>query len=1258
MQLYAKKIKFIQSRLRKIFAFIYNNLKKEGIVMSKTKKSKILAAALCTAVMAGIYASPVMAGTITGIPGLSTGDDEIVINGVTLKDYGTVEASQGHFANAITLKNGWLNVGEGKFFVNATDGNTEIKGTLQVTGDTTLGALTANGLADLQGGLKVTGDANLEKLNVNGKLTVDATSGVVADNLTVDNNARVQGDLTVENALTAGETHVGSLYVNTDKFTVDNAGNTTVGGKLTAGSGNFTVDAGGNTTIIGTDKQLTVEGTAQIGTMTANTAQVAGGGLTVTGATNVGTLTATGAANLQGGLTVSKGATVNGGLTVDTDRFVVDGTTGNTAVGGTLNVTGETNLNGLTAGATTVDSLKSNGNAEVGGTLDVTGKATLKGGLAVTGGTETDTLNVTGAATVGSLKVVKDAELDGNLTVKGELSAANNKFGVNGDGNIRTTGSANIGGSTTIGGLLTVTDNANITGNATVGGGLGVTGNATVGGGLGVTGNATVGGTLNVTNLSTLGGGLTVSGQTKLNNDLTVNGSAEIDGNLKIGSGNFTVDAANGNTVVKGSLHLGSLNNREVGKAIKDLEAYADELKGAALPDKVGGIERDPAGAGAPGNGTTIIEGKAKFDSEGMTIGETVVTDGAITTNTIDAGGTIINNAGMTVGYTVVNDSKITVGAADDQTIIEGGAITAKSLVLDSKDVGKTIAGIDRTEDGDIYTTTIEGALEVSNNGLISNANSSFKVDADGNLAAATLNVGGGMFNVTSTGTTMNLGDGFDYRGQTESVNLGGVIHDIDNRLDDLEYKTQNIKPGTGAGTGTGAGGASGLSGGEGTGEPTIPVPPTDEEHTGITGDVTVGGEINAGEIVVGDKGSDNKTTIDGGNVTVNGGENGSTTINGGNITTGDITAGTGNIGSVSMEGGTIKTGYTTIDSTGINTVNGNFTGDVDVDGKVTVGDGTTITGEGITTGTGTFDDVIIGENTTIDSEGINTNDITAGTGTIGNVDMDNTGITVGGGTTITEDTVTTDNIKADDGEFDSQVTVGDNTTITDGNINLGGDNGTNINADGMIVGNANGVNTNVSAGDVVITDKDGKDIALSDVGYVENIDRELQANGNYDGTVVGGINAEADIRRAEVNRLDNRISKVEDRVDKVGAMSAAIANLRTMGYDPAAPTEIAVGIGQYRSETGAALGLFHYPNKDFMLSLSVSTSGDEVMGGIGATWKFGRKSPEKMLAAEKEKAVKAKLAKAEAMKKAAVEAKVAAQQARHAQMAAEKAAK
>lgn len=136
-----------------------------------------------------------------------------------------------------------------------------------------------------------------------------------------------------------------------------------------------------------------------------------------------------------------------------------------------------------------------------------------------------------------------------------------------------------------------------------------------------------------------------------------------------------------------------------------------------------------------------------------------------------------------------------------------------------------------------------------------------------------------------------------------------------------------------------------------------------------------------------------------------------------------------------------------------------------------------------------------------------------------------------------------------------------------------------------------------------------------------------------------------------EVSRLDGRIDKLNDNVQKVGAMAAAIANLHTMGYDPEAPTEIAVGVGQYRDKTGLALGAFHYPNRDFMLSFNVSTAGDEFMGGIGATWRFGRKSPEELRQAEAEKAAKAKLAKAEAAKKAAKDARVAAQQKRHAEM-------
>ena len=246
---------------------------------------------------------------------------------------------------------------------------------------------------------------------------------------------------------------------------------------------------------------------------------------------------------------------------------------------------------------------------------------------------------------------------------------------------------------------------------------------------------------------------------------------------------------------------------------------------------------------------------------------------------------------------------------------------------------------------------------------------------------------------------------------------------------------------------------------------------------------------------------------------------------------------------------------------------------------------------------------------------------------------------------------------------FDGDVTVGGDVTAVDGNfsgkVTVGGETGTSITGDGMTVGTADkgttvsdsgvsikneygSVETGVVGGknDVVVTDEDGNRTSLVDTaGRVDNLEQG-------------------------VSELNNRVGELEDRIDKVGAMAAAIANLRTMGYDPAAPTEVAVGIGQYRDETGAALGLFHYPNRDFMLSLSVSTSGDEVMGGIGATWKFGRKSPEKVAEIKKaqaeadaRRAEEAKLAKAEEMKQAAKEAKIKAQQERHAKLAAERAA-
>lgn len=310
-------------------------------------------------------------------------------------------------------------------------------------------------------------------------------------------------------------------------------------------------------------------------------------------------------------------------------------------------------------------------------------------------------------------------------------------------------------------------------------------------------------------------------------------------------------------------------------------------------------------------------------------------------------------------------------------------------------------------------------------------------------------------------------------------------------------------------------------------------------------------------------------------------------------------------------------------------------TGTTTVDGNLNVeGDATTGEGGNLNAGAGNFDkvstdEITVGDKTYIDGDSVNSvegnfENITADKGNIGGVGLE--------GGTVTADKVVTGNTTLDN----EGLNVGGQTSVTADGVNVGGNGGTTVSKDGVSIADK----TIISDHDVVINEGTADRVSLS-----ETADR------------VGNL-------EQGVSELNNRVGELEDRIDKVGAMAAAIANLRTMGYDPAAPTEVAVGIGQYRDETGAALGLFHYPNRDFMLSLSVSTSGDEVMGGIGATWKFGRKSPEKVAEIKKaqaeadaRRAEEAKLAKAEEMKQAAKEAKIKAQQERHAKLAAERAA-
>ena len=217
-------------------------------------------------------------------------------------------------------------------------------------------------------------------------------------------------------------------------------------------------------------------------------------------------------------------------------------------------------------------------------------------------------------------------------------------------------------------------------------------------------------------------------------------------------------------------------------------------------------------------------------------------------------------------------------------------------------------------------------------------------------------------------------------------------------------------------------------------------------------------------------------------------------------------------------------------------------------------------------------------------------------------------GLNVTGGTTTDTLTVTgNSNLQGDltvtgDSKLNGKLEVDGTFSAAEGNFFVAADGATDIAA------NLNVKDDIVSeGGDVKIKDKNTNEIKLSDLGYLGDLDQELTAHSEYNGTAVGAFNAKAAIRRGEIARLDNRIDELDTRVNKVGAMAAAIASLKSIGYSPEAPTEFSVGVGQYKGKTGIALGFFHYPNKDFMLNFSMSSSSGEMTGGIGATWRFGK---------------------------------------------------
>ena len=174
-----------------------------------------------------------------------------------------------------------------------------------------------------------------------------------------------------------------------------------------------------------------------------------------------------------------------------------------------------------------------------------------------------------------------------------------------------------------------------------------------------------------------------------------------------------------------------------------------------------------------------------------------------------------------------------------------------------------------------------------------------------------------------------------------------------------------------------------------------------------------------------------------------------------------------------------------------------------------------------------------------------------------------------------------------------SETQTGENASYS-GNVSVGKD--LTVNGNSTFKGTAtfeqgadmNGQKiTNVGDGAVEAGSKDAVN-----GGQLYNVQQDVQANSSA------------------INSLGSRVSDLGDEIDSVGAISAALAGFHPLDYDgTGSKFQISAAMGTYDGTQAAAIGGFYHFNRDVMLSLGGATSfeGDKkTAANIGVTFRVG----------------------------------------------------
>lgn len=118
-----------------------------------------------------------------------------------------------------------------------------------------------------------------------------------------------------------------------------------------------------------------------------------------------------------------------------------------------------------------------------------------------------------------------------------------------------------------------------------------------------------------------------------------------------------------------------------------------------------------------------------------------------------------------------------------------------------------------------------------------------------------------------------------------------------------------------------------------------------------------------------------------------------------------------------------------------------------------------------------------------------------------------------------------------------------------------------------------------------------------------------VNQDGKVSGVAAGDLSEKSTdaVNGSQLFATNQQVSKLGNRINKVGAGAAALAALHPLDFDPDDKWDIAAGYGNYNGENAAAIGAYYRPNEDTMFSVGGSFGNGENMVNAGVSLKLGQ---------------------------------------------------